>query len=939
MTTPQSAAIDPAAAANSSATSPSTDAAPPSADAAQLEAASPAAGAGGDIVVTGSRIATGFQAPTPVAITTSEQLRAAAPSNLADALNQLPVFNGSTKTSTPSTTNVGATSGQNLLNLRGLNPNRTLVLLDGRRMPSTNASGSVDINVLPQELVQRVDVVTGGASAAYGSDAVAGVVNFVLDTRFTGLKAEIQSGISTYGDLPLAGVSLAYGHSLNGDRGHIIAGVNFFHQDGLRADQETGRDWFDNNYGQIPNPVRGVLPANLIIPNIRSSIGTFGGLITSGPLRGTQFVGNGTPAPFNYGTITGTSFQSGGDGARANIGLSPSQTRYSGFAHAEYDVASGVQAFAEGLYSHSHTVQGAFYSQNVGGGAQYTIFRDNAYLPTAIRDRMIAANVQSFTLGRFEGELPLVENDSTIDVYRGSVGLKGDFGGTWKWDASYTYGRSDQELRQNNLTINRPLYASADAVLSPSTGQVVCRSQLAGLDPNCVPRNLFGPQPANAAATDYVTGDNVQWLRLTQQVAAFNISGDLGETIRLAGPISVAFGGEYRREHARQTVDALSPTVNDLTGIRGFPTQLQGKVGPYRFFNPLPFSGGYNIKEGYLEVGVPVLKDVPLVRSLDLNGAVRYADYSQSGGVVTWKAGAVWDLVEGLRLRGTLSRDIRGPNVLELFNPASQVSNNVIYKGVTTANLNIAMGNPNLKPEKAQTLTFGTVLRPAFLPGFQFSADYYRITIEGAIDTLNEQRIVDECAAGNTAQCDNISVTSANTLVIIRRALNLNQQRAAGIDFEASYRTSLGDGNLSLRLFANRATINDSTSPGSAQRANLGGTTTPKWSGLLQATYSQGDWSIFAQERYIGAALLDPTRVEGRDIDRNSTPAVFYTNLTGTYNLHVGGGKQQMFLSIANLFDKAPPISPPPVTTFTTAASSAYDPIGRYFTAGLRVTF
>jgi len=638
-------------------------------------------------------------------------------------------------------------------------------------------------------------------------------------------------------------------------------------------------------------------------------------------------------------TITGTSFQSGGDGARANIGLSPEQMRYSGFVHAEYDLTDTAQAFVEGLYSRSHTTQGAFYSQNAGAAAQYTIYRDNAYLPDSIRQLMIADNIQSFTMGRFESELPLVENESIINVFRGSTGLKGKIGTRWKWDASYSYGQSKQELRQNNLTINRPLYASADAVVDPATGKIVCRSQLAELDPNCVPRNLFGVQAANDAVTNYVTGDNVQWLKLTQQVAAVNLSGDLGDQLKLAAPISIALGGEYRREHAGQTVDALSPTINDMTGIRGYPSQLQGKQGPYRFFNPLPFSGGYNIKEAYIEVGVPVLKDLPFAQELDLNGAARYADYSQSGGVVTWKAGEVWDVIEGIRLRGTLSRDIRGPNVLELFSPATQVSNNITYHGVTTPELNISIGNPNLAPEKARTVTYGAVLQPSFLPGFQFSADYYHINLRDAIGTLDPQRIVDECAAGNQEQCANISVTSANTLIVVSRSLNLSQQRVAGWDFEAGYHHAMFGGDVSVRLYAARATINDSTSPGSARRANLDSTTTPKWSGTLQLGYAAKNWSLFAQERYIGPALLDPTRVEGIDINDNSTPSVFYTNLTGTRDFHFGGGTQQFYISIANLFNRTPPISPPPVTTFTTAASSAYDPIGRYFTAGIRVSF
>jgi outer membrane receptor protein involved in Fe transport len=893
----------------------------------------------GDIVVTGSRIPSGFRAPTPVTVVSAEQLRAAAPGNLADGLNELPIMSTSFKTNRPIATNVFAVTGQNLLDLRGLGANRTLVLIDGRRLPSTNGSGSTDVNILPQNLVQRVDIVTGGASAAYGSDAVAGVVNFALDTKFKGFKGEIKSGLSTYGDLPEASASIAFGSSFAGDRGRIIASAEYFHQDGLRADQKTGRKWFDVQNGQLPNPVAGARPSFININDIRSSLGTFGGLISSGPLKGTQFLAGGIPATFNYGTITGSSFQSGGDGAKANTALEPTQERYSAFVHTEFDVSDKLTVFAEGSYARSHTIQGAFYNQNVGAAAQYTIFRDNAYLPASILQRMIAAGVQSIPLGRFEGELPLVENESKVDVYRGVFGLKGKLGGNWAYDASYSYGRSDQELRNNNLTINRRLYASADAVVDPASGKIVCRSTLLGLDPGCVPRDLFGPGQPNQAVTDYVTGDNIQWLRLTQQVANANIRGDLGDSIKLAGPISIATGLEYRRETASQTVDPLSPTLNDLTGVRGAPATLQGKQGPYRFFNPLPFSGAYDIKEGYIEIAVPILRDSAIARSLDFNGAIRHAIYSNSGGATTWKLGAVWQVVDAFRLRGTYSQDIRGPNILELYNPTTQVNNNLTYKGVTTPALTLTVGNPNLRPERARTLTFGAVAQPAFASGLQLSLDYYRIIVRDAIATVLPQTLLDQCAAGNQNLCSLVTVTPSNTLIIRNQGINLASRRIAGLDFEGSYRTKFADGSLTLRLIANHQLINDSTVPGSPVTPILGDTTAPKWNGLFQVTYAAERWSLFAQERVIGSALLDAKRVEGIDVDLNHTPAIAYTDLTLTYDIKLGGQSQQIFLSVSNLLNQAPPRSPPPFTTFTLPSSQTYDQIGRFFTAGVRFKF
>lgn len=906
------------------------DASGPAAEAQNLE----------EVVITGSRLKTGFQTPTPVTTATTEQLKAAAPNNLADGLNQLPAFNGSTKTSNPSTTNIGATTGQNLLNLRGLGPTRNLILLDGKRMPATNGSGSVDINVLPQGLVSRVDVVTGGASAAYGSDAVAGVVNFILDTSFEGLKGEVQAGTSTHGDLPSFGATLNAGKKFLGGRARLIGSIDYFRQDGLRADEVTHRDWFDNAAGRIPNPVANARPSNLVIADIRSSIGTYGGMISAGPLRGTQFLAGGVAAPFTYGPISGNAFASGGDGAKANVGLMPAQLRYSTFVHGEFDVTDRLMVYADALYAYSHTNQGAFTSTNTGAAAQYTIFRDNAYLPAEVLQRMVAANIQSFNLGRYEGELPLVENESFGEVYRISAGFKGKLSDRWSYDADYTYGHSVQELRQNNLTINRPLYASADAVRDPATGRIVCRSTLAGLDPGCIPRNLFGPGKADAAITAYVTGDNVQVLTLVQQVLSANIRGDLGDRLTFgAGPIAIAAGLEYRRESADQTVDALSPTVTDFTGIRGGPAALQGKVGPYRFFNPLPLSGKYDIKEGYVEVAVPLLKDRPFVESLDLNGAVRRAEYSQSGGVTTWKYGLNYAVNNQIRFRATRSQDIRGPNILELFNSASQTNNNQIYKGVTTPVLTIFSGNPNLRPEVAKTLTYGVVYRPDWLPGFQASLDRYEIAIADAISSLTSQRSIDECASGNQLICSQITVTPSNTLIIRTQGLNLSTSQSAGYDIEAAYSRRLWDGNLSVRLFANRATAEFTQVPGSMPVPTLGSATSPKWKGTLQVRYAKDSWSLFVQERYIHKALLDPVLVDKVDINDNRLPPIAYTNVGATYGFEALGGHQEMYLSISNLFDQKPPVSPNNVSTFAGQASSAYDPIGRYFNLGVRFKY
>lgn len=913
----------------------------------------PAPGEGDRVIITGSRIAeTGFDTPTPVTVASSADLLAATPNNLADGLNALPVFAGSVKTQNPTTTNQpGAYSGQNLLSLRGLGAGRTLLLLNGSRLPATNSAGAVDVNILPQGLVERVEVVTGGASAAYGSDAVSGVINFILDTDFEGLKFDIQGGRSGHDDLDAFGATLTWGGNAFDGRGRLIASADYFNQDGLAANEVTGRGWFDKTNGRVPNPVVGAQPAVIFITDARSSVGTYGGLITGCPapttaaacnlIRNQHFLPGGQLVAFNPGTNRGAAFQSGGDGARANIGLQPKQLRQSLFTRGEFDFTDALTGYAELLYSNTHTLQGAFYNNSSGAANQYTIFSGNPYLPASVQAVMTANNIASFNLGRFEQDLPIVVNESQVNVYHGAFGFQGDINDDWSWDASYTYGLARQWLSENGLTINRNLYAAADAVRAPN-GQIVCRSTLLfGVDPGCVPRNVLGVQPFNDAVTNYVTGVSYQLEKITQRVTALNVQGNLGETFHLgAGPISVAAGLEYRSESANQVVDPISATTPNFNNVRGGPAALNGRLGGYRTNNPQAMAGSYNIKEGYVELGVPLLADLPLIQGLDLNLAARHADYSTGADKVwTWKAGLNYELNDELRFRLTRSQDIRGANVIELFNSSTQINNNTIYRGVSTPTQNFMSGNVNLLPETAQTLTYGLVYRPKTENPFQLSIDYYDITIEDAIGTVGAQREIDLCDQGFTAFCSLITLTPSNTLIVRVPTLNLSLVKRTGVDLEAIYGQDLWGGDLSLRLLLTNTlkdysqAINSPTQPGLDSPGN------PRWRGSFTVRYEKDNWAAFVQHRWQNESRLDPTRVTGIDLFPNHVPHVGYTDLTLKYMFDFRDKDQEVFFTITNLFDKEPPLSPPGVSAFTTAANPAYDPVGRYFTVGARTNF
>ena len=476
------------------------------------------------VVVTGTLLSSkGFTAPTPVTAVSAAEILKSAPNSVADAINQLPQLSGSLITSSAGAVSASAaTNGENLLNLRNLGSNRLLVLLDGNRLPASNVSGSVDINLIPQALVSRVDIVTGGASAAYGSDAVAGVINFILNTHFQGLKMEVNAGITQYGDGATAKASLTYGTSLFGDRLRFVTSLDYFHQDMIGMPiNPTGRYWFDHGYGAYTNPITTSPPTTVQVPNVRFATGTYGGVITGvqgcataacKALSGgtpatytTQFGPGGTQQVFHPGSQASSTFAGGGDGAQPFNGLSDGQYRYQFFNHAEFDINDGLTAFVEGMYDYSLATLNAAEPFQVGSKFQFTVFPGNAYAPPWLNS-FFAANptATSITVGRVSADMTPIINHDVTNLMRFAGGFNGKINDRWSYDTSLTYSRAIQNLDQTD-TINRNLYAATDAVVGPG-GQIVCRSTLSGLDPGCVPLNIFGNGSVTPAANNYVVG-------------------------------------------------------------------------------------------------------------------------------------------------------------------------------------------------------------------------------------------------------------------------------------------------------------------------------------------------------------------------------------------------------------------------------------------------
>jgi iron complex outermembrane receptor protein len=906
-----------------------------------------------DIVVTGSRIVrAGYNAPTPVTVLQADQLTKTAPSNIPDALNQLPQFQGSISQNAQADTGASKVRSGNYLDIRALGPQRVLILEDGRRVPPTSSNGSTDTNLIPQLLVDRVDVVTGGASAAYGSDAVSGVVNFILNKNFTGLKGNIQSGVSTYGDDSSYKAGLAFGTGFFDNRLHVIASAERYHSDGIdnRASRYTssGQNIFSQEtiggLGTAASPY-------FYVGNAKSTTSALGGYIQNGPMAGKQITLDGQIAAYNPGTaIPGRpGYGIGGDGLLTNplpVTGVPSLTTTQLFGRVSFEFTPDVSAFAEISWNRGESKDQNGRAGTPGTGA--TIFAGNAYLTPAL-NAALGPNGSFIVARAFLNWAPNTDVQGSRNTVI-NAGLQGKFS-TFKWEAYYTHGSSSFFTRAYQVD-NARFFAAVDAVRD-SSGNVVCRVTLTnpGSFPGCVPLSVFGNGPNETNAQNYVRRESVWDTSNKMDLFAANISG---EPFSLwAGPVGIALGAEYRHQSLLQTSNSNPAIPVDFTGLRGVNTTNQF-VG----VNIGVANGSYNVKELYGEIDVPLLKD-SVIGSLDANGAARYTDYSTSGSVATWKLGLSYNPIHDLRLRGTVSRDIRAPTLFELFAGKQQTTSPLtdLHTGLSQ-NVNvISSGNSDLKPEKGLTYTIGAVFSPSFLRGFNVSVDYYNIKIKDAIaQPFTYIQMDDFCekSGGTSPLCAQVirpgpysdhSAANFPTQILLQN-LNLARTQTNGLDFEASYRTSIGPGSLSTRLLATRL-ISYKQQPSSVlpERDYAGNADfiqgfyplpMPKWRGTMNVDYSVNAFGVGVQERYVGSFHISDIF---QYVDNNIKPT-FYTDLNLSYDF---GKKKniELYATINNLLNQKGRlflISPVPGLNIPTSRN-VYDIVGRYWTVGAKFKF
>lgn len=945
------------------------------------------AAAASDIIVTGSRIArTGFGTPTPVTVVGGAQLAQTNVTNVADALNQLPSFRS---TWSPATTGIYFTAaGQNLADLRGLGPQRTLVLIDGKRSVQSNQQGTTDLNLIPSMMIERSEVVTGGASAAYGSNAVTGVVNLILNHRLEGLKGQFLYGLADAGDNQRVQVSLAGGTAFAGGRGHLVIAGEY--EDIKGAGDIYSRDWGRKEINAIPNSgfsaVAGQgngLPNTIIVGDTHAASQNRTGLISSaGPLGGMTYDTNGlTLRPFVRGTNSGPIFMQGGEGAGINpyyAGplLNVPVERYTIYGRGEYEFSDALTVSLD--VSHARSEARTVGAQAREVGLQLT--EDNAYISSAVRSLIQSSGLintsgrRYVAFGRTGDDLGAIRGKSTNEVTRVAVGVSGRIGGDWTYDGYYQFGQDDLHIRAANNKINARFNNAFDSVLV--NGVATCRVATLAVtnpayDPSCRPLNLLGENSWSAEAKNYAYGTAMQSTRFRQHVVAGNVQGTLFEN--WAGMVSIAAGAEYRTDSARGTADAVS--------------LVQG----YHSANLTAINGTIDVAEGYVETVVPLLRDVTFAKNLELNGAIRRAHYKidvpageSKFDATTWKVGLNWQPTDFLRIRATRSQDIRAPNVDELATTgATQVTVRDPFNGGVQAQTGqILAANAALTPEKAKTWTVGAVLTPG--GGLRLSVDFFDIKLGNAISRPTPQSVLDNCKAGDASYCALIirkdpanpsnlidptdgsySLAFATGSRIRTPNLNIQAFHIQGVDVEADYRVDLArviggnPGTLDLRVLGTIHTKLETINPtGSVNRAGMAGfpiglvgsgnklPSGPDYTIDSFITWNMGGLSLTTQLRYIPKSKFDVALVGPEDdgysvnlpnsISTNRVAARFYANLSGQVDIFSADKRKlQLFASVYNLFDKDPPVAPGNMQT----NAYLFDTLGREYRMGVRFAY
>jgi len=954
-----------------------------------------------EIIVTGSRVShQGFDSPQPLTTIDSEQIQNLGIVNTGDVLRTLPQ-------NTPffTETNVGIGNfnvGAQLANLRGLNPffgTRTLTLVDTKRVVPQSEGGAVDLTLIPSMLVQRTEVVTGGASAAYGSDAIAGVVNVILDKKLDGFKAQLDYGTTSEGDGGDTHGSFAWGTGFgNNDRGHVIAGIEYQKQDTIGPCSQT-RDWCKDAWVIGNNTAFATGGTGTLVgyPNFYPTAGgkqspSENGTIT--PCTNAACTTTGAPLQFNpAGTAlsafnpglpaSGFAARVGGDGSQLAYDTSnirPEVERYAGMGRVSYDVSDRLHWFAELAYSHS---QSANTPANGGlGPSPLRILPDNAFLtPGVIQALTINGVNNGGNLNRiFMPAVMSANNTTETTTTRFVTGFDSEIGTKWTWDAYFQHGENEnhQRLFHNMVgSLSGPavrqydfLRWALDAIVNPSNpSQIVCRATLPtiGGNPNptysalaagCVPLNIMGNGHADPNAIDYAFRTLKEDATYKQDVVGVNFRSNIAQG--WAGPIAFATGIEWRSDK--------DTTTHDIPN--------QPWYSSYFLSYGLDRGGTIDVLEGYGEVQVPMSKKLMTDFALreTSNKASSSTDPTASGShdFESWKASAIYDPLQWLRVRATVSRDVRAAGFRELFLPRVTVQSGVFPANVTNpwapaGSPNVASdqffqttgGYPGLKPETADTYTIGTVFS---FDKLRFSVDWFKIDLQDAItQSPGNQQLVDQCFRSGGGACDRVTGHGTGDITAIdSSAINLAGFLTQGWDYEVNYSVPMrSGGNLNLRFIGTYLydmIVNTGLGAAPIDYAGQSGpvasfgsfNTQPKWQARAFVTWQRSKFTTTFETRYVGSGTLNATWFEAPigsaaarlplSVTDNNVSDAYYLNWSGSYDLGREQGKgTQIFWSVNNLLNKDPAVAPGGNAYPTNPVF--FDTLGQRIRLGVRFTF
>lgn len=925
----------------------------------------PAAGPDeGNIVVTGTRITRpDYAAPNPVVSFGVEELRQSGTTNVTTFLQRVPALTNSLD----STRTAGRSQGDgalgqvglNLLDLRGLGPNRTLVLVNGRRhVAGQSDTAAVDINAIPTDLIERVDVLTGAASAIYGADGVSGVVNFVLRRDFDGVAARVQAGISERGDAGNRFASIIVGRNFAEGRGNLTLAYEYNADDPLANDDRdylalAERQYFVNtdDFDPTRSGSYKVAPAR----DLRYPYGSNQGYVVIGD---QVFRGDG--ARYTSGRILlNDGYSIGGDDTpvAGYIGdILPRTERHAVNALARFDFSDAFKLSGEAKFVQSEVTSFSGF----GGNYPATIALDNPFVPLSILTAARAAGLTSVDISRNNFDIPRRGETDRRRTWRGVVDVSGRISDHANYDVSYTYGRTDVRATKRNDRLNDRFLEALDAVRD-GNGQIVCRSATARAA-GCVPVNTFGGTTVDGRSFDYYLFDPVSTARIEQHVVNAVLTGDFGQFFELpGGPVAFAAGGEYRKESSR---------------FRPAQQLLDNAFYQYdEYIIPTPSRGSFDVWEAFGELNAPLLKDVPFAHLLSVGAAGRLSDYSTIGTTRAWQFNAIYAPIAAISVRGSYGRSVRAPNIGEIFRPQTGTSNffsdpcylanRTLGTSFRAANcqtlITAAGGNPatftaannpnatifipgtqegnrNLRSEVAKTWTAGIVLRPDFVPGLSIALDWYDIDLTDAINTPGANTIAELCVDQPTldnAYCGAITRATGTGFIngFTVQPQNVASFRTAGAELNIAYRFATATiGSFDLRLVGGYLDrLEQIATPGAAVENNVDQPFRPRYTLAFSPS-----WEIDALTLSYNLRWQNGVRRFTR-FDTDSTPnfvdpRYFRYKELWSHDVQAQVRVNDRFAfygGVNNLIDQRPDIG------FET--NVPISPIGRYFYAGARM--